>query len=70
MSATRSVPTHLLPENCYICGYPSDHHPAVPSQEGHEFWSNRDANLAFDREISNRGLYDVAVAYVDKYWGR
>ncbi|MDZ5076761.1 hypothetical protein [Nesterenkonia sp. HG001] len=39
----RPTPTHLLPDRCYICG--DTFH--AERREGHDFWSNAEADAEF-----------------------
>lgn len=53
------TPSHLLPENCFVCGYPkADHEPGSVwhTITGHEFWSNADA-LAEATERDRRSTF-------------
>jgi hypothetical protein len=46
-----TVPAHLLPERCYVCGgEPGDTHPDPTPSGGHAFWSNADAAAHFAAE--------------------
>lgn len=55
--------SHLLPQNCYVCGWPKSEHPRENPR--HKFWSN--AQAAEDSAREPQGPTDVEARYVDEH---
>lgn len=58
-----STPTHLLPENCYVCGAPE----AAHVYSDHKFWSNADALVVVRADRRMRLAHSREARYVAEY---
>jgi hypothetical protein len=54
---------HLLPQNCYVCGWPKSEHPRENPR--HTFWSN--AQAAKDLAQEPQGDSGAEARYVAEY---
>lgn len=59
---TEQAPSHLAPENCYVCALPKEQHG---TRGTHTFWSNADAAKEFAKEP--QGNDDVEARYVSQH---